>query len=56
MSPADARCVVFENVEQAREFWIKGEKFNIADFIQNPELTEKFDRCSIAIFRLAPQE
>jgi len=37
VSPADCRCVVFERVSSAREFWIKGEKFNIPDLLQDKE-------------------
>ncbi|KAK6462519.1 phosphatidylserine decarboxylase-domain-containing protein [Scheffersomyces coipomensis] len=61
-SPADCRCTAFETVTSATELWIKGHSFTVAKlFNGNFENLEdgdfyKADKCSLGIFRLAPQD
>ncbi|KAF9145634.1 hypothetical protein BGX30_007758 [Mortierella sp. GBA39] len=55
-SAADCRLAVFDSISTAQEFWIKGQKFTLPTFLQDPELAAEFDQSSIAIFRLAPQD
>ncbi|KAG9069117.1 hypothetical protein KI688_010012 [Linnemannia hyalina] len=55
-SAADCRLAVFDSISTAQEFWIKGQKFTLPIFLQDPDLAAEFDQSSIAIFRLAPQD
>jgi len=56
-SPADSRLTVFESIDAAKKFWIKGKQFTLAHLLDDPHLAEKFGaNPSIAIFRLAPQD
>lgn len=62
VSPADCRCTAFPTVGDATRLWIKGTNFSIAKLFngnfEGLELTDLYkpDRCSLAIFRLAPQD
>jgi len=55
-SPADCRCLVFENFAAARKFWVKGEQFSIEHLVKNDDLAKEFEGASFAICRLAPQD
>ncbi|KAG8908254.1 Endochitinase 1 [Tulasnella sp. 403] len=56
-SAADSRLTVFQNVDDAKKFWIKGKEFSIATLLDDPYLAKTFGaNPSIAIFRLAPQD
>ncbi|CAI4062681.1 phosphatidylserine decarboxylase 2 SKDI_07G4230 [Saccharomyces kudriavzevii IFO 1802] len=56
-SPADSRCTVFSTIQESKEIWIKGRKFSIKK-LANKYKPETFSdsKCSIGIFRLAPQD
>ncbi|KAI9030675.1 phosphatidylserine decarboxylase-domain-containing protein [Phycomyces nitens] len=56
VSAADSRLGVFSSVETATEFWIKGRKFTLHNFLQDAELANELEGGSMAIFRLAPQD
>lgn len=62
VSPADSRCATFSTVNEATELWIKGRNFTIARLFNgnfnNYEKTDlyKADKCTLGIFRLAPQD
>lgn len=62
VSPADCRCTTFVTVDDATELWIKGRNFSVAKLFNGNynglENTDLFDsgKCSIGIFRLAPQD
>ncbi|CAH2353915.1 phosphatidylserine decarboxylase proenzyme 2 [[Candida] railenensis] len=62
VSPADCRCTVFKNVNDATELWVKGRNFTLAKLF-NGNLNDledsnlyKANQCSLGIFRLAPQD
>ncbi|KAI5478512.1 phosphatidylserine decarboxylase [Pseudohyphozyma bogoriensis] len=55
-SAADCRLTVFESVGAAREFWIKGSQFNIANLVLNEGLAQDLEGGELAIFRLAPAD
>lgn len=62
VSPADCRCTTFETVDKATELWIKGRNFTLPklfngnfDNLQDSDLFQP-DKCSLGIFRLAPQD
>ncbi|CAG8463076.1 2119_t:CDS:2 [Scutellospora calospora] len=56
VSAADSRLNVFQDIDLAKKYWVKGKKFTIAELIQDEEMAKEFDGGSIAIFRLAPQD
>lgn len=59
VSPADCRMTVFENVEQAKKFWIKGRQFSIPELLGHDErfaALQSDGGCMLAIARLAPQD
>ncbi|KAF8300478.1 hypothetical protein DL93DRAFT_2067615 [Clavulina sp. PMI_390] len=57
-SAADCRLTVWETVDEAKKFWVKGKAFSIKALLNNDEaLASKFGaNPSLAIFRLAPQD
>ncbi|KAJ6581452.1 phosphatidylserine decarboxylase-domain-containing protein [Mycena capillaripes] len=58
-SAADCRLTVYQTVDLAKEFWIKGREFTIPNLLGVPPASEKasiFDGSSLAIFRLAPAD
>lgn len=59
VSAADCRLQVFESVDEATRFWIKGRNFSIAGLLADtdPErqVSKAFAGGTMAIFRLAPQ-
>jgi phosphatidylserine decarboxylase len=52
--PADARYLVFQNIEKADGFWIKGKKFSLKDLFQDKELADQYAQGAMAIARLCP--
>ncbi|KAF7370638.1 hypothetical protein MSAN_00696800 [Mycena sanguinolenta] len=58
-SAADCRLTVYQSVDFAKQFWIKGRNFTIPNLIGVDPSSEKasiFDNSSLAIFRLAPAD
>jgi len=56
-SPADSRMTVFQSVDLAKKFWIKGREFTIPHLLDDKHLGDSLGaNPSIAIFRLAPQD
>ena len=55
-SPADGKILVYENIDNAQLFNIKGNNFNINKLLQNPDHINKFQNCQMAIIRLAPTD
>ncbi|CAO3650260.1 unnamed protein product [Mucor fragilis] len=56
VAAADSRLNVFESVDAATTFWIKGKEFTLANLLQDDALAEELEGGSLAIFRLAPQD
>ncbi|GLC43596.1 hypothetical protein PLESTM_001493800 [Pleodorina starrii] len=58
VQPADSRLVVYDNVDAARTFWIKGRNFNVAALLGLPPgtATPWEENCAIAINRLSPTD
>ena len=52
--PADARYLVFQDIEKEEGFWIKGKKFSLKDLLQDEELAARYARGAMAIARLCP--
>lgn len=58
-SAADSRLTVYQTVDLAKQFWIKGKNFNIPDLLNldaSDPVSENFKNGSLAIFRLAPAD
>jgi phosphatidylserine decarboxylase len=55
-SVADCRMVVFQDVDLATQYSIKGFGFTLGKLLGSEELAREFDGGSIAIARLAPQD
>ncbi|MCB0739091.1 MAG: phosphatidylserine decarboxylase [Bacteroidetes bacterium] len=56
VSPADGKILVFENIKQSRQFFLKGIPFSLGSFLRNQELAKKYEGGSMAIIRLAPAD
>ncbi len=52
--PADARYLVFQNIEKAEGFWVKGKKFSLKDLLQDEELAAQYTQGAMMIARLCP--
>jgi phosphatidylserine decarboxylase len=52
--PADARHLVFPNVQTAEGFYVKGAKFTLAELLGDAALAEKFAGGAMLISRLCP--
>jgi phosphatidylserine decarboxylase len=55
-SPADGKILVFETLKAVDSFFVKGQEFNVNTFLNNTELSEKYETGSMAIIRLAPPD
>ena len=58
VSAADCRLQVYNNVDEATRFWVKGRNFSIMGLLGDPAdtISKQFYRGSLSIFRLAPQD
>ena len=54
VSPADGKVLVFENIDNDKKFYIKGDQFTLEEFFQDKSLAEKFQDGVFMIIRLAP--
>ncbi|SCV73179.1 BQ2448_7104 [Microbotryum intermedium] len=55
-SAADCRLTVFQSIELAKEYWIKGRDFTLANLFQDEDMAKSFEGGEVAIFRLAPAD
>lgn len=55
-SPGDGRLLAFEQVSLVNNFYIKGAKFNLTNFLKDKELCDKYQNASMVILRLAPND
>ncbi|PNY27927.1 Phosphatidylserine decarboxylase proenzyme 2 [Tolypocladium capitatum] len=58
VSPADCRCVVFNQTTQATKIWVKGREFSMKRLIGDayPDDVARYENGALGIFRLAPQD
>lgn len=56
VSPGDGKLIAFENISEVHNFFIKGRKFTLAEFLNNEELAKKYNNSSLLILRLAPND
>lgn len=52
--PADARYLVYPNIQEADGFWVKGKKFSLRTLLQNDQLAERYEQGAMVIARLCP--
>jgi phosphatidylserine decarboxylase len=52
--PADGRHLAFPNIDAADGFYVKGEKFTLAELLGDPALAQQFAGASMLISRLCP--
>lgn len=52
--PADARYLVFPNIDHSQGFFVKGKKFSLASLLQDNILADEFAHGTMVIARLAP--
>jgi len=53
---ADCRLTVWNSVEEARKFWIKGRNFTIETLIKDSQIASKFHHGDIVSLRLSPED
>lgn len=56
VAPGDGKLLAFESVSDVHNFFIKGRKFTLPEFLANEKLAEKFKHSSLLILRLAPND
>src|SRR3569832_3026297 len=52
--PADARYLVFPNIDHSEGFFVKGKKFTLSSLLHDPQLAGEFANGAMVIARLAP--
>lgn len=52
--PADARYLVFPDIEKADGFFVKGKKFSLPELLGSSDLAKKYEKGSLVIARLCP--
>lgn len=56
VSPADAKLLAFENIDELGDFFVKGQKFALESYLQDEALAKKHQNSAMLIFRLAPND
>ncbi len=54
--PADARYLVFQEIDKADGFFVKGRRFSLEHLLQSQALAKKYDRGSMVLARLCPTD
>ncbi len=54
--PADARYLVFQEIDKADGFFVKGRRFSLEHLLQSQNLAKKYDRGSMLVARLCPTD
>ena len=52
--PADARYLVFPDIEAEKGFWVKGKKFSLEALLQDKVLAQRYAQGAMAMARLCP--
>ncbi len=53
VSPADGKILAYADISNS-DFIIKGKRFDVSSFLDNPDLAQKYDDGALLIIRLAP--
>ncbi|HLB53186.1 MAG TPA: archaetidylserine decarboxylase [Chlamydiales bacterium] len=54
--PADGRYLVFPNLLKTKQFYVKGQKFDLTSFLFDPNLARQFENGGMVIARLCPTD
>lgn len=54
VSPADGKILVFDTIAASQEFFVKGSLFNLASFVGDTAVAQKYEGGAMCIVRLAP--
>lgn len=54
VSPADGKILAFENLDEEKKLYIKGDEFTLQEFFKDDELAKKYKGGTFVIVRLAP--
>jgi len=54
--PADGRYLVFPDISRAQGFYVKGQKFDLFSFLQDPFMARRMAQASMVIARLCPTD
>lgn len=54
--PADGRYLFYPNIHQSEGFIVKGEKFHLADLLEDEELASRYSEGTMVIARLCPTD
>ena len=56
VSPGDGKLLAFENIADVHNFFVKGRKFTLPEFLNDATLAQKHKNASMFILRLAPND
>ncbi|MDG1517009.1 MAG: archaetidylserine decarboxylase [Flavobacteriales bacterium] len=56
VSPGDGKLLAFESPSEVHNFFVKGRKFTLAEFLNSEVLAEKHKNDALIILRLAPND
>ena len=56
VSPGDGKLLAFENIEDVHDFFVKGRKFTLQEFLADKDLANNYKNASLLILRLAPND
>ncbi len=56
VSPGDGKLLAFEDIADIHNFFVKGRKFTLPEFLNNKILAQKHSNASMFILRLAPND
>lgn len=56
VSPGDGKLLAFENIADVGNFFVKGRKFTLSEFLNDKALAQKHKNSSLFILRLAPND
>lgn len=56
VSPGDGKLLAFENIADIHNFFVKGRKFTLKEFLGNTQLADKYKNACLIILRLAPND
>lgn len=54
--PADGRYLFYPDISAAEGFLVKGQKFELTQFLQNPQLAERYAQGTMVMARLCPTD
>ena len=56
VSPGDGKLLAFEKPNDVHNFFVKGRKFTLKEFLGSEQLADKYKNASLIILRLAPND